>query len=683
MNVEEKNKLIKTFRDNGFNCFPIPKLQKIADFRYKASKTPPNLPIADEENYGVIGVAGAGNCIIDFDNKEEYRSFAKLLIDSGYLVSESPHGWHVPATGFSGTVSKMEFFNYKIQDKKIVEIQGFDHYCVGAGCTIETEGEGILHYTNRGGLKIWNPSEKVNRPVDFEDWCDKLCEQVHVEGRKKKSNSSYKNFRDRFRAGQIPTKGTSNDYFHQSAIACNDDGLGIQEAREKIEEVFQRWTVSEQYSGRTWDNVLQKIQEVYDKNQKTTAGRPQNTDDNPTSQIAQRIVATRKIYSNVDTDEIFENKNGFLELINNSLVREILTAYPETTQAEYNDILFKLKGYAGEIPETNKDFIVFKNGVLDKTKREIIETEELADMGFKEYDYLPKSPENEPTRFMKVLFDDTEPIEKPRIKAGLRAIFQNYLDPKISVLYGASGVGKSTPLLILTQILGEQYALTVELNQFLEDKFIRAKILGMRLVVFQDLPKEWKDFTTLKTLTGEQRKTERAFMKDSVTFDNKVKIWASGNYLAEIPEYEQDAMYTRRLSLIHNVRKTAHKEDPIFAEKIIADEAEKIVSWILNFDDEECEYEDRETVQKEWEETASPEIAYINDHWVLSDYKNEMGVGKLVKDYKSLYQKNISIDQMARTLKVLGFSVRNNIISNIEKAPEPPKPVEKEVQTKI
>ena len=683
MNVEEKNKLIKIFRDNKYNAFPIPELHKIADHRYNASKTIPNQPIKDEENYGIIGIAGAGNCIIDLDNKEEYRNFAETIIKQGYLVVESPHGWHIPVIGFSGTVSKMEFFNYKIQDKKIVEVQGFDHYCVGAGSVIEDKDEGILHYTNKGGSKIWNPSEVAKKPLEYEAWCDLLCGWLNVEKRKRNSNSSYKNFRDRFRAGQIPTKGTSNDYFFQAAIACNDDGIGIQEAREKIQEVYQRWTVSNQYSGRTLENIFQKIQEVYDNNIKTTVGRPQNDDNNPTSQIARRIIETRKIYSNVDTDEIFENRNGFLELINNSLVREILTAYPETTQTEYNDILFKLKGYAGEIPETNKDFIVFKNGVLDKTKREIIETEELADMGFKDYDYLPKSPENEPTRFMKVLFDDTNPNEKPRIKAGLRAIFQNYLDPKISVLYGASGVGKSTPLLILTQVLGTQYALTVELNQFLEDKFIRAKILGMRLVVFQDLPKEWKDFTTLKTLTGEQRKTERAFMKDSVTFDNKVKIWASGNYLAEIPEHEQDAMYTRRLSLIHNIRQTAHKEDPTFAENIVADEAEKIVSWILNFDDEECEYEDRETVQNEWEATASPEIGYINDHWVLSDYKNEIGVGKLVKDYRSLYQKNISIDQMTRTLKVLGFSVRNNIINNIEKAPEPPKPVEKEVQAKI
>jgi len=304
-------------------------------------------------------------------------------------------------------------------------------------------------------------------------------------------------------------------------------------------------------------------------------------------------------------------------------------------------------------------------------------------MGFRDYNYLPKCAENEPTKFMKVLFDDTPVHEMPRIKAGLRSIFINYLDPKISVLYGSSGVGKSTPLLILVETLGNQYALSVELNQFLEDKFIRAKIMGMRLLVFQDLPREWKDFTTLKTLTGEQKKTERGFMKDSVTFDNKLKIWASGNYLAKIPEFEQDAMYTRRLSLIHNIRKTAHKEDPTFSEKIVAEEGEKIVSWILNFDDTECQYEDKETVQTEWEETASPELAFLHKFYQLSDSINEISVMKIVKNYQEKYQQRISIEQMAKTLKSIGYAVRNNIISNIEEAPVRTERKEKEEQVKI
>ena len=678
MNNEKKNHYIELFRDAKFNCFPIPSNQKIADFRYKASKTIPNQIIKDEENYGILPTAGSGNCIVDLDNKEHYRKFADFMIKEGFMMIESPHGWHMPVVDLGGAVSKIELFDYDIQSKKIVEIQGYDHYCVGAESVIIDTDDRELTYNNKGSDKIWSGDGR-----DFHDFVDKICEKLKVESRKKNNNSSYQNFRDRFREGGLPTKGSSNDYFHQAAIACNTDGLSIEEARDRIKVVYHKWTTSDNFSNRPWENIEAKIVEVYSKNQVTKIGRPEKDDESKPENIARKIVSERNIYSDVDTDEIFENKDGFLELINHTLVREMLRLHPEMTQTQYNDVLFKLKGYSDEIPPTNKNYIVFKNGILDKTKLELIETEELADMGFRDYNYLPKCAENEPTKFMKVLFDDTPVHEMPRIKAGLRSIFINYLDPKISVLYGSSGVGKSTPLLILVETLGNQYALSVELNQFLEDKFIRAKIMGMRLLVFQDLPREWKDFTTLKTLTGEQKKTERGFMKDSVTFDNKLKIWASGNYLAKIPEFEQDAMYTRRLSLIHNIRKTAHKEDPTFSEKIVAEEGEKIVSWILNFDDTECQYEDKETVQTEWEETASPELAFLHKFYQLSDSINEISVMKIVKNYQEKYQQRISIEQMAKTLKSIGYAVRNNIISNIEEAPVRTERKEKEEQVKI
>ena len=678
MDVEKKNHYIELFRNAKFNCFPIPASQKIADFRYKASKTVPNQIIKYEENYGILPTAGNGNCIVDLDNKEHYRKFAEFMIKEGFMMIESPHGWHMPVVDLGGAVSKIELFDYDIQPKKIVEIQGYDHYCVGAESMIIDTDDSELTYTNRGSDKIWSGSGR-----DFHDFVDTICQKLKVESRKKNNNSSYQNLRDRFREGGLPTKGSSNDYFHQAAIACNTDGLSIEEARDKIKVVYHKWTTSDNFSNRPWENIEAKITEVYDKNQVTKTGRPQKDDESKPENIARKIVSERNIYSDVDTDEIFENRDGFLELINHTLVREMLRLHPEMTQTQYNDVLFKLKGYSEEIPPTNKNYIVFKNGILDKSKLELIETEELADMGFRDYNYLPKCAENEPTKFMKVLFDDTPVHEMPRIKAGLRSIFINYLDPKISVLYGSSGVGKSTPLLILVETLGNNYALSVELNQFLEDKFIRAKIMGMRLLVFQDLPREWKDFTTLKTLTGEQKKTERGFMKDSVTFDNKLKIWASGNYLAKIPEFEQDAMYTRRLSLIHNIRKTAHKEDPTFSEKIVSEEGEKIISWILNFDDSECEYEDKDTVQEEWEETASPEIAFLNKFYQLSDTVNEISVMKIVKNYQEKYQQRISIEQMAKTLKTMGYAVRNNIISNIEEAPVRSEPTEKEEQVKI
>ena len=129
-------------------------------------------------------------------------------------------------------------------------------------------------------------------------------------------------------------------------------------------------------------------------------------------------------------------------------------------------------------------------------------------------------------------------------------------------------------MVILVMFLGDEYCFTVELNQFLNDSATRAKIIGKRLLVFQALTKEWKDFTPLKTLTGELRTSARGFHQDEVQFENKLKTWASGNYLAEIPEAEKNAMYTRRLSLIHKTIVVPYEENSEFVDNIISDEGE-------------------------------------------------------------------------------------------------------------
>lgn len=198
--------------------------------------------------------------------------------------------------------------------------------------------------------------------------------------------------------------------------------------------------------------------------------------------------------------------------------------------------------------------------------------------------------------------------------------------------------------------------------------------MNMKLLVFQDMPKVWKEFTILKTITGEQRKTERGFMRDSVTFDNKLKIWASGNYLATIPDEEKDAMYTRRLSLVHNTRKNAYDEDPEFAEKIVREEGEKIISWILNLpdNDEECQYEDKETVKREWESIASPEIKYLEDNYEPSaDILTDFSVMELVRDFEAKMQQHITIEQMIKSLKSQGYVIRYNIVKNLRKKSAP------------
>lgn len=662
---------IKFFRDNGFNCFPIPYGQKVADYRYKASKTMMNQQIHDNENYGVLPVWGNGNAIIDIDNKERYREFAEHMIDDGYMVIESPNGWHVPVIGISGQISKVELFDYNIQDKKIIEIQGTDHYCVGVESEIVDKKSGeTLKYVNRGTNKIWDGKGR-----DFHHLIDTICKACNVTARQRASRSSYKNLRDRFKKGDIPLKGTSNDYFFQAALQCNTDGLSLDEALEKIQGVYNKWVHSEHFSNRPWENIVAKIEEVYNNDKKIKEGRPTKKDSDglPTAQIAKELTEERRLFSDVDTGEIYEDVGGFLKRITNELVRDLHEQYPEMKQHDYSDILFKLKGYSPPRPDTNKDMITFKNGRYSISANQLVESDDISDMGFADYDYVEDAY---PTEFIKIMFDNVPKEEHPRIKAGLKAIFQNYLDPKISVIYGLSGVGKSTPLTILNEVLGTEYSLTVELSQFLEDKFIRAKINGLRLLVFQDLPKQWKDFATLKTITGEQRKTERGFMQDSTTFDNKLKIWASGNYLAKMPEEEQDAMYTRRLSLIHNTRLDPHKEDPTLVDRVVESEAEQIVSWILNIPNEDCKYEDKQTIKREWEEIASPELGYLEQYWEFSDSETEWSVMRLVKDFQEKYQKPIAHDTLMKTLKSLGYVVKFNIIKNIQPKQQP-KPQEK------
>ena len=340
---------------------------------------------------------------------------------------------------------------------------------------------------------------------------------------------------------------------------------------------------------------------------------------------------------------------------------------------DYHDFLFKMIGLAPDIPETSKDHIAFENHILNITDHSLTTHGEspdlIADMGFRGYNYL--SSPNTPEQFIKVMYGNTPIHEHPRINAGLKSILTNYLDPRISVIHGLSGVGKSSGMTILDKILNlhEDYSLSVELDQLLNDSFIKAKIKGKRLVIFQELPENYKDFNVIKTLTGEQSKSERGFHKDMVKFDNKIKIWATGNYLAKIPEREKDPMYKRRLSLIHNTRTTPYPEDPKLADRIVSEEGEKIISWILNLSDDYSSYEEPSVVRREWEDLSSPEVAYLREHWQISPVSepDRISVMTLKREFEQEYSTHMNIDNFTKALKEEGYSVVNSVIKNIEK----------------
>ena len=672
--MNTKTEYIKLFRENGFNCFPIPKYDddypnpKGGDIRYQGADTKLNQIISYNENYGVIAIKGEGTCIVDLDHKENYRKFAEEHIKNGYMVIETPNGWHIPVKGLGGNIQKVMLYDYAIEPyKQIIEIQGHDHYVIGVGSELFDKKKGHkVSYKNVGTNVIWDGKGK-----DFHSFIDFIAKRCNVTPKEKSSKrSANAQMRKRFQDGKVPTKGTSNDYFYNAAIQCLTDGLTLEKAKDVIEEIYNKWKVSDTFSGRPWSNIEAKIDDAYENGSPLKEGRPSGKENGiDRLAIAQTIIGDRKIYSDIETGEVYENKAGFLEKITKSLQREMQMLYPVLQDSDYKDIIFKLKGLAEPIPQTNKDLIVFKNGVYDIKKGEIVQTEEIADMGFKNYNYLPCHESNHPKQYLKILFDNVPEHEQPRIKAGLKSALRSRMDSRMSVIYGGSGMGKSTPLTILATVMGDEYAFTTTVLDFITDRATRAKIMNKRLLVFQDMPKEFKDYSIIKSITGEQNQSVRGFNQDAQPFSNKLKIWGSCNYLTEIPEEEKDAMYTRRLSLIHNIRTIPFENDDEFQDRIAEEEGEKIISWILNISDNECKYEDRNTVRKEWESIASPEIEYLNNYWELYDEMVSVSVSRLVKDYQEKYQNQITFEIMTKSLKSLGYSVKNNIIQNIREKP--------------
>ena len=272
------------------------------------------------------------------------------------------------------------------------------------------------------------------------------------------------------------------------------------------------------------------------------------------------------------------------------------------------------------------------------------------------------------------MFGDIPLDQHPIVKAGLKSIIKSRMDAKISVVHGASAVGKSTGLTILGGVLGDEYHFTTTVSDFIADRATRAKIKNKRLLVFQDMPDKFKDFSIIKSVAGEHKQSIRGFNQENVSFTNKLKIWGSCNYLPEIPVKERNPMFTQRLSLITNTRTEPFEPNDSLADDVIDDEGEAILSYLVNLKDTECKYENPKALAKRWLELQSPEISFLDAHYEIIEEDVEIPVSRIIKKYRYVTGEKIAIDTMVNTLKQEGYSIKaGNLITNIRELPPPPK----------
>ncbi len=677
LTVSTKAFFIDLFRKNGFNCFPIPirsddtptQDKKAGDFRYNGDKTEYSQVIKETENYGVLPTKDGKNAWVDFDDKEEYRQFVNLMKKEGYVVIDTPHGWHIPVINLGDSASKTNLHNYSIRDKALIEIQGTKSYVVGCGSKIvDDKTKEVLEYKSIGGHRFWDFGGKP-----FVDFVDKISQTCNVENKKKSTTSEFQHLRNKFNEGKLPTKGQSNDYFMQGAVVLLDKGRNLEDAKAEIEVVFNKWKESKDYTGRTWDDQVKKIEEVYANKDKYSLGSGRK----PGSQfdregVADFVMENKTLFSVKEKDgDVVENKNGFLERVNDTLAVELKKKYRNMSEMDYKGIIFSLRNLSPDIPKTNKNHIRFPNGSFDITVRKIIETDEIADMGFTQYNYLPKSKANEPKEFLN-FFKDYKESDLPRIKMALRSILSGHKDFRITWFYGISNVGKSLILTILSRILGNKYALSVDWKLFFSDRATESLANEMRMVTFLDVPDTEINVADMKGKTGESQQAVRGFGVAGKQHENKVKYFATANKLPVVKEDDKNAMFTNRLSLCRNTRDSPYVFDPDMEDRIVENEGEKILSYILNLTDKECAYEEQDVIKEEWEELSEPELVWLEANYTESDEESDkQSVRKILREFNETVDYKRDPKGFITSIKKLGYSEFNGVVKFIKVKPKP------------
>ena len=146
-------------------------------------------------------------------------------------------------------------------------------------------------------------------------------------------------------------------------------------------------------------------------------------------------------------------------------------------------------------------------------------------------------------------------------------------------------------------------------------------------------------------------------------------------------------MFTQRLSLIANTRTEPFEANDSFAEEVVNAEGEKILSYLVNLKEDECQYENPKALAKRWLGIQSPEITFLDKYYEISDESLvEVPVSRVLKKYKEITGEKISLDTLINTMKNEGYSIKygSNIISNIsEKVIQEEEPEETGRQTEL
>jgi putative DNA primase/helicase len=275
-----------------------------------------------------------------------------------------------------------------------------------------------------------------------------------------------------------------------------------------------------------------------------------------------RSVLRRELYR---LFEGIKNKRG-RPVINKHTIKEILARVCSLSSISIHAI------------ESSEPILNLVNGILDLTTLELKEHSPKIKMLTQspvKFDSDAQCPE-----FMGFMDQAVAPKYRPLIGELIGYIlWPEYNIHKAFMLLGPKRTGKGTLTRVIESVIGEYDCAHVGLQDLAGNRFARARLFGMKLNTFADLPVDpIKDPGIFKNLTGEDTIDAENKFEKIFSFKNRAKLLYSANYLPRLKK-DDDAFYGRWMIVPFN-NSVYGKEDTHLKDKLTTPEE---LSGILNF----------------------------------------------------------------------------------------------------
>jgi len=379
---------------------------------------------------------------------------------------------------------------------------------------------------------------------------------------------------------------------------------------------------------------------------------------------------------------IFDKSTGIwkneAELILNSTLRKRILGNPDYKRYCVAEIIADLQGltYISEEPEEPApNLIPFRNGIYD------LENEKLLKYDPKYFfinkllvDYNTKYKDCETIdRIFSEIVDASNMATLYEMIA--YSLWRGYPYPKIFILYGSGGNGKSAYIKILNKILGKQNISLISAMDLQNNRFASSGLFGKLVNVSGEMEYSiLRNTSKLKACTGEDLIYCEKKFKDPFPFENYAKMIFLTN---QVP-LTRDKTYAfyRRIFLLEFPNKFVLGEnaDPMIVEKIPKEEFEALayrctltLKGLKKNNFVFANHEKTEEVTKRYEELSNPLSKFIQEN-TEKEPNSEILVSELSDKFLSYLKENSlrtwTDKEITRGMKDMGYTKKSLMREN-------------------